>query len=48
MRVSGRRRRSSMKCSLTIIIVSAAVTSWQLLPKTFSDDGRDRVAVAAA
>ena len=27
-----------MKCSLTIIIVSAAVTSWQLLPKTFSDE----------
>ena len=27
-----------MKRSLTIIIVSAAVTSSQLLPKTFSDE----------
>ena len=29
---------SSMKCSLVIIIVSAAVTSWQLLPNTLSDE----------
>ena len=29
---------ASMKCSRVIIIVSAAVTSWQLLPNTFSDE----------
>ena len=36
---------SSMKCSFTIIIVSAETTSLACVPKTFSDDAGERVAL---